>query len=59
MTDEIPSAHENMTYVLTYSVIRTKVLEASCYPFNRICVAEGTVEISPKEMLMKSKADTW
>lgn len=56
MTDGIPSAPENTRYVLTDSANRTEVIfsEASYYTFNRICVAKGRVEISPKEMLTLS-----
>lgn len=56
MTDGIPSAPENTRYVLIDSAKRTEVvfLEASYYMFNRICVAKGRVEISPKQLLTLS-----
>lgn len=57
MTDEIPSAPENIKYVQIDSVNRTEVifLEVSYYTFSRMCVTKGRVEISPEQKLTLSQ----
>lgn len=59
MTANILLAHENTSPVLIHLVITAKVIvpKASYYTFNAIYAAKGRVGISPKQMLMWSRAD--